>query len=56
MKVELKLAEVLLLAGALRRDLDDYNASPSDFPDAQYDAPAARQLLAKLEQESLIPF
>jgi len=56
MKVELQLIEIRLLVGALQRDLDDYNSSPSDFPDKQYDAPAARRLLARLEQESLIPF
>lgn len=56
MKIELHSTELLLLAGALRRDLDDYNASPSDFPDSQYDAPAARRLLVKIEQECVVPF
>jgi len=56
MPIDLTTDDVRLLVGALQRDLDDYNSSPSDFPDKQYDAPAARRLLARLEQESLIPF
>jgi len=56
MPIDLTIDDIRLSVGAVSRKKKDYNSSPSDFPDKQYDAPAARRLLARLEQESLIPF
>lgn len=59
MQIDLSVEEVSLLAGALQRDMDDYESQAECGLEILYNLSAARQLcerLKRFEQESLIPF